>query len=164
MSDFELDPMKDAINKAKHGLPLDLGSELFDGPFVEEQDDRQDYGETRFVATGPVASLADRVCVVVYTWRNAARRLISFRKANDEEIARYRATSAEPSVVPVTADRLAAARAWMTPERLAALDAMTDADIAAQIASNPDAAPELTDEWFENARLVIPLKSRKRAA
>lgn len=91
MSDFELDPMKDAINKAKHGLPLDLGSELFDGPFVEEQDDRQDYGETRFVATGPVASLADRVCVVVYTWRNATRRLISFRKANEEEIARYRA-------------------------------------------------------------------------
>lgn len=91
MSDFELDLMKDAINKAKHGLLLDLGSEFFDGPFVEEQDDRQDYGETRFIATGPVASLADRVCVVVYTWRNATRRLISFRKANDEEIARYRA-------------------------------------------------------------------------
>jgi hypothetical protein len=52
----------------------------------------------------------------------------------------------------------------MTPERLAALDAMTDEDIAEQIASNPDAAPELTDEWFENARLVIPLKGRKRAA
>ncbi|HEU0066926.1 MAG TPA: hypothetical protein VFQ57_06770 [Sphingomonas sp.] len=41
---------------------------------------------------------------------------------------------------------------------------MTDEDIAAQIASDPDVAPELTDEWFENARLVIPLKSRKRAA
>jgi hypothetical protein len=52
----------------------------------------------------------------------------------------------------------------MTPERLAALDAMTDEDIAAQIADNPDAAPELTDEWFENARLVIPLKGKKRAA
>ena len=53
---------------------------------------------------------------------------------------------------------------WATPGNLAMLDAMTDEDIAAQIASNPDAAPELTDEWFENARLVIPLKSRKRAA
>jgi hypothetical protein len=52
----------------------------------------------------------------------------------------------------------------MTPERMAALDAMTEEDIATQIASNPDAAPELTDKWFENARLVIPLKSRKRAA
>ncbi len=58
----------------------------------------------------------------------------------------------------------AAAREWATPENLAAFDALTDEDIAAQIASNPDAAPELTDEWFENARLVIPLKGRKRAA
>ena len=56
------------------------------------------------------------------------------------------------------------AKEWATPENLARLDAMTDEDIAAQIASNPDAAPELTDEWFENARLVIPLKGRKRAA
>lgn len=59
---------------------------------------------------------------------------------------------------------LAAAKAWATPENLARFDALTDEDIAAQIASNPDAAPELTDEWFENARLVIPLKSRKHAA
>ena len=56
------------------------------------------------------------------------------------------------------------AREWATPENLAMLDAMTDEDIAAQIASNPDVAPELTDEWFENARLVIPLKNKKRAA
>ena len=90
MNGFELDPDKDAINRAKHGLPLDLGAKVFDGPFVEEQDERQDYGETRLVATGPVSPLADRVCVVVYTWRDAKRRLISFRKANAEEIARYR--------------------------------------------------------------------------
>lgn len=59
---------------------------------------------------------------------------------------------------------LAAAKAWATPENLAMLDGMTDEDIAAQIASNPDAAPELTEEWFENARLVIPLKGRKKRA
>jgi hypothetical protein len=87
---YELDPVKDEINRSKHGLPLDLGVEVFDGTFVEEPDTRFDYGEARFVATGPVASLADRVCVVVYTWRGANRRLISFRKANDEEVARYR--------------------------------------------------------------------------
>lgn len=62
------------------------------------------------------------------------------------------------------AEAEAAVREWATPENLARLDAMTDEDIAAQIAANPDAAPELTDEWFENARLVIPLKGRKRAA
>ena len=58
----------------------------------------------------------------------------------------------------------AAAKAWATPENLAMLDAMTDEEITAQIAADPDAAPELTDKWFENARLVIPLKGRKRAA
>jgi hypothetical protein len=58
----------------------------------------------------------------------------------------------------------AAAKAWATPKNLAWFDAMTDEDIAKQIADNPDAAPELTDVWFENARLVIPLKGRKRAA
>lgn len=68
-----------------------------------------------------------------------------------------------PNIVKVTPERLAAARAWMTPERMAAFDAMTDEDIGAQIASNPDAAPELDDAWFERARLVIPLKGRKAA-
>ena len=68
-----------------------------------------------------------------------------------------------PNIVKVTPERLADALAWMTPERLASLDAMTDEDIARQIAENPDVAPELTDEWFANARLVIPLKNRKAA-
>jgi hypothetical protein len=66
--------------------------------------------------------------------------------------------------VTVTPDLLAQWEASITPDFLATLDAMTDEDIAAQIAANPDAAPELTDEWFDNARLVIPLKGRKRAA
>ena len=68
------------------------------------------------------------------------------------------------NTVIVTDDMLAKAEAEITPEFLAWFDALTDEDIAAQIAANPDSAPELTDEWFENARLVIPLKGRKRAA
>ena len=74
-------------------------------------------------------------------------------------------TGKSENIVRVSLEEARAiARAWATPENLAMLDAMTDEDIAAQIAANPDAAPELTDEWFENARLVIPLKKRKRAA
>lgn len=61
--------------------------------------------------------------------------------------------------VEVTPERLAEATAWMTPERRAWLDALTDDDIAAQIADNPDAAPELDDPWFARARLVRPLKA-----
>ena len=92
MNPFELDPVKDEANKQKHLLPLDLGIQVFDAQFIEEQDLRQPYGEARFVAMGPVRALAGRICVTVYTWRDAKRRLISFRKANDEEIARYRAS------------------------------------------------------------------------
>jgi len=73
-------------------------------------------------------------------------------------------TGKSENTVRISRDQaLAAAKAWATPENLARLDAMTDDDIAAQIAANPDAAQELTDEWFENARLVIPLKGRKAA-
>ena len=60
-------------------------------------------------------------------------------------------------------DALAFARAWATPENLAKLDAITDEDIAHQIAEDADVAPELDDGWFENARLVIPLKGKKAA-
>ena len=63
------------------------------------------------------------------------------------------------TIVEVTPERLAEAMAWMTPERLAALDAMTDDDIAAQIADNPDAAPELDADWFARARLVTQLRA-----
>jgi len=35
-----------------------------------------------------------------------------------------------------------------------AIDAMTDEDIARQIAENPDAAPELTEDWFERATVM----------
>lgn len=68
------------------------------------------------------------------------------------------------NTVIVTPELLAEIRKEITPEFLAAFDAMTDEDIRAQIASNPDAAPELDDAWFERARLVIPLKGRKAAA
>ena len=87
---FELDPDKAAINMAKHKLELALGRRVFDGDFIETVDDRVDYGETRFVAMGPVASLANRICVTVYTWRDGRRRLISFRKANGDEVEQYR--------------------------------------------------------------------------
>ena len=92
MRGFQLDPDKALINRRKHHLNLALGIEIFDGPFIEEEDDRVDYGEPRFVAMGPVPSLDDRICAVVYTWRGTERRLISFRKANDKEIGKYRSS------------------------------------------------------------------------
>ena len=38
----------------------------------------------------------------------------------------------------------------------ARVDALTDEDIAAAIRDDPDAAPELDEEWFAGATLVMP--------
>jgi DNA-binding GntR family transcriptional regulator len=67
-------------------------------------------------------------------------------------------TEKSENIVRVTQAMIDEAKARITPEFLAELDAITDEDIAAQIAADPDLAPELDDEWFANARLVIPLK------
>jgi uncharacterized protein len=87
---IEFDPVKDATNIARRGLSFRLAEFLFDGPFIEEEDARRDYGEPGFIATGPIGVLNDRIFVVVYTWRGPNRRIVSFRKANDREIGKYR--------------------------------------------------------------------------
>jgi uncharacterized protein len=86
---FQFDPDKEAINLRKHELTFDAAPLLFEGPYVEKVDDRIDYRETRFVATGPIAEFGGRICVVVYAWRGNVRRIISFRKANDKEVRKY---------------------------------------------------------------------------
>jgi uncharacterized protein (DUF4415 family) len=40
-------------------------------------------------------------------------------------------------------------------------DALTDKDIAAQIRDDPDVAPELDDEWFATATLVMPTPKKQ---
>lgn len=90
MGGIEFDPVKDRDNQLKHDLPLGAAALLFDGAYIEEEDRRRDYGETRFIATGPIQQFGNRVFVVVYTWRDNMRRIISFRKANEREIRKYR--------------------------------------------------------------------------
>ena len=89
--EFDWDPMKDTQNRRKHGFPLEFAPLIFEGRLIEEEDRRREYGETRFIATGPIAEFGGRICVVVYAWRESTRRIISFRKANDREIRKYRA-------------------------------------------------------------------------
>jgi hypothetical protein len=83
---FVFDPAKDAINQAKHGVPLALAEVLFAGPHVSMPDDRFDYGEVRQVAFG---FIRDRLFVCVYVDRGMERRVISLRKANKREVRRY---------------------------------------------------------------------------
>jgi uncharacterized DUF497 family protein len=82
MVEVEYDKRKHLENLEKRCLGFDVAAGLFNGTVVEALDERQDYGEDRFIALGMVDG---RVLVVVYTWRQERRRIISARKANKDE-------------------------------------------------------------------------------
>lgn len=87
-SAYEWDADKNARNIAKHGLPLVLAAAvLVDPAALTSVDRRRDYGEPRLITYGAVAG---RVFVAVHTFRQEAHRLISVRKANEQEAQRYR--------------------------------------------------------------------------
>jgi uncharacterized DUF497 family protein len=82
----EFDPAKAAEALAVRGVDFNDATEVFDGPTVDIPDERRDYGERRTVTVG---FLNGRMFVVVWTQRGAARRIISMRKANVREQARF---------------------------------------------------------------------------
>lgn len=59
---------------------------MFDGAALTVEDDRQVYGENRFIAAG---SLEQRRVTRIWTLRNDRHRIISVRKANEWEHAHY---------------------------------------------------------------------------
>jgi uncharacterized DUF497 family protein len=82
--------VRSTYNAAKHaktlrerGLDFRRVKEVFGGVHLTRHDDRQDYGELRFVTAGWMDA---RIVVVVWTPRGRARRVISLRKANEREI------------------------------------------------------------------------------
>jgi uncharacterized protein len=86
---FEWDAAKNAANVAKHGIDFDDAVRIFEGPVLEQIDNRRDYGEKRVAVTGIVTELE---LFVVYTVRGDNRRIISARRASkDERDAYYRA-------------------------------------------------------------------------
>lgn len=68
------------------GLDFADATLVFAGHVLEFEDTRADYGETRMVTVG---RLGGRMVIVVWTPRGAERRIVSMRKANDRENARY---------------------------------------------------------------------------
>ena len=84
---FVWDPAKSDANLRDRGFDFAFASLVFDGPTVEVEDRRQDYGERRVVAIG----MADGVrLTVVYTDRTTGkaetvRRIISARRSNRRE-------------------------------------------------------------------------------
>ena len=83
---IEFDREKRDRTLAARGLDMSRAGEIFNGPTLSAEDDRQDYGETRFITIG---FLDDRMVVAVWTQRGRVRRIISLRKANDREQALY---------------------------------------------------------------------------
>ncbi|WP_366526217.1 BrnT family toxin [Bradyrhizobium sp.] len=59
---------------------------IFAGPTISVQDTRQDYGEPRYQTVG---FLARRMVMMVWTPRGTARHIISMRKCNEREKAKY---------------------------------------------------------------------------
>jgi uncharacterized protein len=60
---------------------------VLEGPVFEFEDDRFVYPERRIITYG---LLEDRLVAVVWTETPAGRRVISMRKANGREQAKYR--------------------------------------------------------------------------
>ena len=86
---FEWDPAKRKENLRRHGVDFKVVSKIFEGPLLERQDNRFDYGETRWIAIGVVNAIELTVCTTI---RGDNRRIISARRSNkDEREAYYRA-------------------------------------------------------------------------
>lgn len=83
---IEFDTEKRDRTLAERQLDFARAAEVFTGVNVTALDARVDYGEPRFTTVGV---LDGRMVVMVWTPRGEARRIISMRKANEREIAKY---------------------------------------------------------------------------
>ena len=83
---YEWDDDKNKANKARHRAAFEEAEQFdWEGALVAP-DDRQDYGESRFVAVGYIGH---RLHVLAFTERGDKVRVISLRKANKREVKRY---------------------------------------------------------------------------
>ncbi len=80
------DPAKRDWTLRERGLDFRVAEEVFASAQLSFEDDRFVYGETRMVTVG---MLDARMVIVVWTARGEDRQVISMRKANAREQARY---------------------------------------------------------------------------
>jgi uncharacterized DUF497 family protein len=80
------DPAKRLRTLLERGLDFADAARVFEGRTLQLEDQRRNYGERRFVSVG---RLRGRLVVIVWTPRGAVRHVISMRKANGREEARY---------------------------------------------------------------------------
>jgi len=80
------DPAKRRQTLRERGLDFADAVRVFGGYTLQLEDTRRDYGERRFVTVG---RLRGRLVVIVWTPRGDARHIISMRKGNSREEARF---------------------------------------------------------------------------
>ena len=87
--ELEWDIKKSVLNVEKHGVTFeDAALVFYDNQRLEVYDDRGNYGEDRWATIGYVDPL---LLFVVYTVRyENTTRLISARRANEQERQKYR--------------------------------------------------------------------------
>ena len=79
---------KRRINLQKHGIDFLDAPEIFQGPMLVDLDEKNDYGEDRFVGIG---FLRAKAVVVVFTEPHPETvRIISLRKATKNEEERFK--------------------------------------------------------------------------
>jgi uncharacterized protein len=85
--EFEWNERKAASNLRKHGISFPVATRVFlDPKRIEQVDDREAYGEDRFVTVGLVDGIE---LFVAYTLRTDSIRIISARKADRHESNEY---------------------------------------------------------------------------
>ena len=85
--EFEWDENKIQSNQSKHGISFDEAAEIFRYSMYELVDNRQDYGEVRYIGIGRNNQMI--VLTVVFTERESRIRIISARRANKKERRLY---------------------------------------------------------------------------
>ena len=84
---FIWDRRKNETNVKKHELDFADAYKVFESPMLVGLDDREDYGEDRWIGIG---LMENRVVVIVFTEPDEDTiRVISFRKATTEERNNY---------------------------------------------------------------------------
>lgn len=86
MDPFVWDEAKNAENRAKHGIGFEIVHELDWSSVVYEEDDRFDYGETRYFAMGRIEG---RPFYVVIVPRDGTIRVLSARRMHEKEARRH---------------------------------------------------------------------------
>ena len=83
---IDFDPAKSERNRKERGLPLNRAADFDFAHALLAADERKDHGEVRYVALG---LLDGRLHVLCFTETQEGIRVISLRKANAREVARY---------------------------------------------------------------------------